>query len=335
VPEIVIESVQSITSAPSNETFVEKLIQNEKRIDQVTGNALAVISPNLASVNILKMRDNQALPTNSSSFRNASSTEYFAFELRQMIDSNGNRVENIDQQPWKISGPQNLKRNGLAVQTYVASGVVNITSKSGLSSGKANVEVTVELFAEAGMVEYGDSSIRVFPGSVKFSYRVDRWPFSSVSDRLYFGIRSIASGSGGVYSEGNRLKVGDGFIDTPAFAQADAKDVPINVFYEKSSSNEAFLLFEFPAFFSTLYYDPVASLSSNSFANAPENVASSWFSGTNIIYVSCGAVVFVIGSAIFAIAFYRKRSRSLHTFSKSKTTQLVRHKNGKNRAIAF
>jgi hypothetical protein len=314
---------------------VEELIQNEKRIDQVTGNALAIISPNLASVNILKTQDEQALPSNSSSSRNASSTEYFAFELRQLIDSNGNRVENIDQQPWKISGPQSLKRDGLTVQKYVASGAVNITSKSGVLSGYTNVEITIELFAEAGMVQYGGSLIRVFPGSVKFSYRVDKWPFSLVSDRLYLGIRSIASGSGGVYSEGNRLKVGDGFIDTPAIAQADAKDVPIKVFYEKSSSNEAFLLFEFPAFFSTLYYDPVASLSSNPFANAPENVASSWFSGTNIIYVSCGAAVFVIGSAIFAIALYRKRSRSLHTFSKSKTTQLVRHNNGKHGAFAF
>jgi hypothetical protein len=338
VPEIVIESVKAVNSAPSNETFVQRLIQNEDRIDQVTGNSVAMLSPNLASVNIMKAEDTGSLPSSSnfssSSTNSSSSAEFLAFELQQLIDSNGNRLENIDRQPWKISGPESIKRDGLSVQKYLGSGNFNITSRTGLIIAQTNVEVTIELFSEAGSVKYGNSFIRVFPGSVKFSYKISRWPFTTVSDRLYLGIRSVASGNGGVYTEGDRLKVGDGFIETPFIAQADGADVPIKVFYEKNSSNEAYLLFEFPSYFSTLYYDPVASLSSNPFSNVAVVESSSWFSGMNIIYVSCGAAALVLGTGIFAFVLHRKRSRSRPV--NTKTTQLVYHpKTGKNGAIAF
>ena len=222
----------------------------------------------------------------------------------------------------------------MSVQKYLGSGNFNITSKTGAILAQTNVEVTIELFSEAGSVKYGNSFIRVFPGSVKFSYKISRWPFTSVSDRLYLGIRSVASGNGGVYAEGDRLKVGDGFIETPFIAQADGNDVPIKVFYEKNSSNEAYILFEFPSYFSTLYYDPVASLASNPFANVAVVESSSWFSGMNIIYVSCGAAALVLGTGIFAFLLLRKRSRSRPL--STKTTRLVYHpKTGKNGAIVF
>ena len=334
MPEVVIESFDSVFS---DDTFVQKLIQNEDRIDQVTGNSLAMLSPNLASVNIMKAGDIGSFPTSNSSSstsNSSSSSEFFAFELRQLIDSNGNRLENMDRQPWKITGPESIKRDGLSVQKYLGSGTFNITSKTGAIVAQTNVEVMIELFSEAGSVKYGNSFIRVFPGSVKFSYKISRWPFALVSDRLYLGIRSVASGNGGVYNEGGRLKVGDGFIETPFIAQADGNDVPIKVFYEKNSSNEAFILFEFPSYFSTLYYDPVASLASNPFANVAVGKSSSWFSGMNIIYVSCGAAALVLGTGIFAFVLLRKRSRSRPV--STKTTRLVYHpKTGKNGAIVF
>jgi hypothetical protein len=330
VPLIVIDSVKIENSAENSTAFLRKLAENRNRIEQATGNDRALIAPNLASINILKGKDGDLIP---GAFRtNTSSSEFFAFELRQLIDSKGNRVENLSQQPWKISGPEVLVRDGLGAQKYVASGLVNVTSKSGEFIALTTVEVIVELFSEVGSVKYGSSSIRVFPGSVKFSYKLSSWPFASVSDRIYLGIRSMASGNGGVYSEGTRLRVGDGFIDTPLIAQVDGNDVPIRALFNKNSSNEAYLLFEFPSFAKSLYYDPVASLSSNAFASSSAAVDSSSTSQL-IIFISCGAAAFVLGSAIFGIFLYRKRSRSLNAGSTSKTTQLVQTQKSENRGL--
>jgi hypothetical protein len=287
----------------------------------------------VASISILKGTDGESMPGNSSTSRNNTIlSEFFAFELVQLMDSLGNRVDKINQQPWMVTGPEVLRRDGLAVEKYAARGIVNVTSTSGKFLASTTVQIIVELFSEVGLVKYGSSSIRVFPGSVKFSYNISSWPFVSASDRLYLGIRSLASGNGGVHSEGTRLKVGDGIIDMPLIAQTDGKDVTIRVLFDKNSSNEAYLLFEFPSFSRSLYYDPVASLSSNPFASS--SIADSSSSYQLVIALSCGAAALVLGSAIFGIFLYRKRSRSLNTFSTSKSIHLVQN-SGKRGAIAF
>jgi hypothetical protein len=223
-----------------------------------------------------------------------------------MIDSNGNRLQNLNQQLWKATAFEESVRDGIRVRKYATDGIVNVTTQTGLFLGQASVELIAELIADSGTVRYGNLSIRVFPGSVKFSYKIFNWPFSSKSDRLYLELCILASGTGGVFSEGARLKVGDGFIETPFLAFADGNEVPINVFFEKNSGNQSMMLFEFPSFSKDLFYDPIVSLSSNSFSSGPGE-GSFWFSGMNLVYISCGATAFVLGFAVFAILLYRRK----------------------------
>ncbi len=86
-----------------------------------------------------------------------------------------------------------------------------------------------------------------------------------------------------MFSEGSRLKVGDGFIETPFFAQANGNDVSVKVYFE--NTNQASVLFEFPAYSRDLFYDPIASMSSNPYASFVK-VDSAWFSGANVLYVT-------------------------------------------------
>ncbi len=311
IPETVVESIKPAAAENSTRTFLQKLIEDKNRIQKFTGESLAILSSNLATVSILKSTQNS---TSAASMNNKTHNEFLAFELRQLIDSNGNRILNLKDHPWKITGPEDSTRDGVKMQKYVASGVFNITSKIGAYLAQTTVDMIIELFSETGTVRYGKSLIRVYPGSVKFSYKISKWPFQFKTDRLYLAILSIASGNGGVFSEGSRLKVGDGFIETPFFAQADGADVPIKVYFEKNSTNQASVLFEFPAFDSNLFYDPIASLSSNPYASEA-TIESTWFSGMNVIYVSCGAAAFVLGAVTLAFVLHRRKRQLKPAFN--------------------
>jgi hypothetical protein len=331
IPKVIVESIKSVASAEnSTQTFAEKLIEDKSRIEKTTGESVAIFSSNLASINILKKEDSQNASTEST--KNTRQSEFLAFEIRQLIDSNGNRILNLKDQPLKITGPEDSKRDGVNMQKFVASGLFNITSSTGVFLAQTSVDVIIELFSETGTVSYGKSSIRVFPGSVKFSYKISKWPFNSRTDKLYLAILSIASGNGGVFSEGSRLNVGDGFIETPFFAQADGNDVPIKVYFEKNSMNQASVLFEFPSYFSDLFYDPIASLSSNPYASEAK-ADLPWFSGANVIYVSTGAVVFVLGAVTLAVVVHRrKQKRNINSqLGTTKSTFLISNAKGKGK----
>ena len=100
----------------------------------------------------------------------------------------------------------------------------------------------------------------------------------------------------------------------------------IKVYFVKNSTNQASVLFEFPAFFNDLFYDPIASLSSNPYASEAV-VESVWFSGMNVIYVSCGAAAFVLGGVILAVVLIRRKNKG-----STKSTHLVQKSGNQKKA---
>jgi hypothetical protein len=90
---------------------------------------------------------------------------------------------------------------------------ISITSKTGETLAQSSVQIIFESYADYGFTKFDNSSIKISPASAKFSCKISNWPFKSRSDKLFLGISTLASGNGGVYSEGKRLIVGDGFID--------------------------------------------------------------------------------------------------------------------------
>jgi len=94
--------------------------------------------------------------------------------------------------------------------------------------------------------------------------------------------------------------------------------------------NQASVLFEFPSYFSDLFYDPIASLSSNPYAGEAK-ADLPWFSDANVIYVSTGAVVFVLGAVTLAVVVHRrKQKRNINSqLGTTKSTFLISNAKGK------
>jgi hypothetical protein len=198
--------------------------------------------------------------------------------------------------------------------------VVNLNKEA---IGKAKTELIVKFYSNSGLIGYGDAAIRVYPGSVKFSCNISSWPFESVTnnDRLFLGLSAVVK-------DESRLVIGDGFLDTPLFALKDglSSRVPIDVLFDSKSSNQALLLFSFPAFSIHIYYDPVASLSSN-VLSAPTSTADS----SIVVYVSVGVgASALIGIVAGAIIFKRRRSSTAKTASNNLLSTSPQQTQGKS-----
>jgi hypothetical protein len=254
------------------------------------------------------------------------SGEFFSFAVQKLVDSQGNEATEIKSASWNFNGPTTSfhPQNKILVDKYstVVSSAVRNASYQYL--GSVQVELSLEFFLSAGKVGYGNTAIQVFPGSVKFTCTIKNWPFASSSDRLYLGIASVASGSGGISVQGTRIIIGDGYMDTPFFAQKDASKefAPIQVLFDRKSLNQAMVLFEFPAFSSSLVYDPVVSLNSNPFVlKAAE--AESWFTGAAAAGVIGGASVFGLLALGGAVYYVRRRKQVSRSAASTKSVNFI------------
>jgi hypothetical protein len=292
--------------------MIERLLNTSTNSvrDQATGSYVASLSSDLG---LICLKSDQ--PSN----------EFFSFAVRKLVDSRGNEATGLDSSNWNFRGPETgfHAQSGMKYQKYsavVESSVINLRKDA---IGKAKIELIVEFYSNSGLIKYGDDSIRVFPGSVKFSCNISSWPFESLrTDRLLLGLSAVSSGEGGIaVKDDSRLFIGDGFLEMPLFALKDGSlsSTPIQVMYDRKSSNQALVLLSFPAFSNHIYYDPVASLSSNEYAKiqsaSDENPKEE--GSKTVIYVSVGVGVSALVGIIAGFVFFKRRSSTLTAAAES------------------
>jgi hypothetical protein len=316
VPETVLESLKKLDSTNmQNISMINRIILNSNRTEQVSGEYVGTISSRFGLVKLSGRYAslNSSLPSDNPSVeRNA---EFLSFAIRKLVDTNGFELSDMDAALWKFQGPESMynSQSRLNYIRYFASTESSVMNSKKEQKGKVILGMFVDFHTNAGKVQYGDSYIDVFPGSVKFAFNISNWPFQNpMTDRLYLGISCTSSGTGEAIFQGRRISIGDGFFDVPFFAIADEKIVPIKVLYEKASvGQQSLLLFDFPAFSKRVFYDPLASLNSNAYSKKSEaNPSSSWFTESNIIILSCSVGAVFLISGVILILRKRKSGKS-------------------------
>jgi len=136
------------------------------------------------------------------------------------------------------------------------------------TAGTVDFNMTANVFQATGTVLYGNQSVPVQSGALKFSIQLGKWPFADPTNRLVFSVRLMARGKGGKDAgkakkdkakdvpRMDRLELGEGmFMDAPSMAVADGKVVNINATLNDTEGVE--FIWSMPSYSSSLYYDPV------------------------------------------------------------------------------
>jgi hypothetical protein len=187
--------------------------------------------------------------------------KYTIVRFRRLIDSDGQKAKDFEDAEWSWTAPQDTIVGGLKAKNFSAS--------LGNTIGNASVELSVYaiVFDESGTVDYAGQRVQVYPGAVKISYLVNKWPFKSTNSSLFYAVTLSSSGKG-VANSNFTLNVGNGLFNMPPFAIVDGqvKEIKIRYLVDDDSDNgtQAGVIFEFPYFNESLYYDPVSSLNAES-----------------------------------------------------------------------
>jgi hypothetical protein len=200
-------------------------------------------------------------------------------KIEEVIDpsstSGSNKVESVnnfasqlaqDQLQWQT--PVVSIVNGFNATNVTLSGYVTVGN--GGNSYNVDLSITVLIFNNAeAKIPYGDTEITVAKNNIKFSISVGKWKFASPSNYLRFGVDIQATGSKADHGSANltdknaqtkQLSVGAGSLDIPTIAIMDGVTKTINAtIYSKNSASTS-VQFIFPAYNSTLYYDPVVGI---------------------------------------------------------------------------
>jgi hypothetical protein len=219
---------------------------------------------------------------------------YFIVAFRGLYDSDGRRASGFSDGTFSWKGPtagycEQLRCSILTITANVTVPVcTTATSATGNSSsnnetsgtsgsgtsGSGGGSCTIYLvtfsaqailFNDTGNYTYGDNTISVDPTTIKFSYNISSWPFKNPSgSTLYLLITASSDGTTlGTDADTKGLVVGNGRFRLPNYAFLDDTVTKIVIGYNRDSSvtsgSQAGLVFAFPQFNRTLYYDPVGS----------------------------------------------------------------------------
>jgi hypothetical protein len=201
----------------------------------------------------------------------------FTFVMcRDLLDSDEQRVIDFSSAKWNWTNPEDVLIDGLKAKNFTA------RLNAMVDSSLVQLTIFAILFNQSGEINYAGLKIPVSEGSVKISYLAKNWPFKSVNSSLFYAV-TIASSGNGVSSVNSTLNIGNGFFDMPSLAILDGKVKPIKIRYftdqDSSNGTQVGVIFEIPYFNETLYYDPISSLRSESYAPSsfiprPDNSAN-------------------------------------------------------------
>lgn len=202
-----------------------------------------------------------------------------SFEVRfnriEETSPSGDRVqeasEYANEDMW--TGPIATTLNGLPTE------LVQIVDNGVMIDGRqsaAVLSIQAYLFSVSGEVIQAGEVLSVPKNSLKLTFGMLNWPFQSMSNNLTFGLELIldteSSGSEEEQSEiddgrQQRLDWGGAALDIAANAVIDGILVPIQATPSRDGE-KTFIAFSFPAFNSSLVYDPTVSIGNTKSAAA-------------------------------------------------------------------
>jgi hypothetical protein len=219
-----------------------------------------------------------------------SANQFTILRFRRLIDSDGQKAKDFEDAEWSWTAPQDVLINGLKAKNFSA------TLRNTIGTASVQLSVHAIVFAESGTVDYAGQKVEVYPGAVKVSYLVDKWPFKSTNSSLFYSV-TISSSGKGVSNSNSTLTVGNGLFNMPSFAILDGqvKGIKIRYLVDEDSDNgtQSGVIFEFPYFSQSLYYDPVSSLKTES-AVLTSNSAAFIQNPLVIVFAALFAVLFGI-----------------------------------------
>jgi len=141
---------------------------------------------------------------------------------------------------------------------------------------------SAKLFKVDSTVQYGQQQIAVLKNELEFSINITNWPFRSMENTLTYGITVNSKGGGKskkgklptlddvrgrkiknvgtTYSKPQKEALFDtGNLLAPTTAIVDGVEQDITLRIGQKSTQNTLITFTFPAFQSTLYYDPILS----------------------------------------------------------------------------
>lgn len=191
-------------------------------------------------------------------------------------------------------------------------------SKSNESTTSTTFNLTATIYTGNGTAMNGNQTIDVPAGALKFSVSVLSWPFANTANRLRFGVelktRGKKGGDGAAPKKGpksgnhthlDRVDMGEGmFMDAPTLAVVDDQVKAIVSFVE-SKGPKSELVWVFPSFDTSLYYDPVLGSEDASTAStdAPTTSPSNTPSPTNGGVVAVGSLITMAFVSTTAVVF--------------------------------
>lgn len=131
--------------------------------------------------------------------------------------------------------------------------------------------LTATIYTGNGTAMNGNQTINVPAGALKFSVSILNWPFASTTNSLQFVVELVTrgkkGGKGGAPKKGpkpgnhphlDRVDMGEGmFMDAPTLADIDDGTIEAVQSSINTSNNKVELVWVFPSFSKSLYYDPV------------------------------------------------------------------------------
>jgi hypothetical protein len=227
--------------------------------------------------------------------KTVNSRNNFTFvRCRGLIDSDLQSVPGFEDAEWNWTLPEDVVINGLRAKNYSAP----LQVKVGNSTARLSIHAII--FSDSGTIDYAGEKVAVYPGAVKLSYLVNNWPFKSSNSSLFYSLTVSSSGQG-VSNDDLALKIGSGLFNASGLALVDGNVAEIKIRYivdqDSENGTQAAIIFEFPYFNSSLYYDPISSLRSDEMQTSliPASVSAGSVSTLNAILLSA-VLSFMIGN---------------------------------------
>jgi hypothetical protein len=246
-----------------NSTKLEKIIDElknrtrsylDKKFDDKTGDDDTVKRP-------AKSEDKDILFAGRSGLIKVkdAANQFTVVRFRKLFDSDGQTAKDFEDAVWSWTAPQDVTVDGLKAKNFSAS---LTSSTGGVDSFKLAVHGLI--FSENGTIDYAGQKLDVYAGAVKISYLVSNWPFKSTNSSLFYAV-TVSSSGRGVYSDNvDTLSIGNGMFNTPTVAILDGKatDIKVRGIVDQDADNgtQVAVIFEFPYFSDSLYYDPISAL---------------------------------------------------------------------------
>jgi hypothetical protein len=230
--------------------------------------------------------------------------KFVRVDLRSLEETgSNNRVSSFASQDYEWIGPDILTINGTNITRVEYDSTLRVSPGNGRT---AEFNFVTEISEEPFTVEYGNETIEVAPGTLKFSFSLEGWPFESEDSRVVLALR-LQSPNGGLDNTTeeddemmNNVVADSFYLDAPSFAICNDDGVEtqedVGITYTRNGNN-LIIEYDLPNC-PSIFYDPTIMVR--------DDFQPAGLGGAAVAFIVIGSVVGVL--AIVGGVFYSRQS---------------------------